>query len=143
MSLETKIETLSVLIGELIKTLDKNATLSVAAPAPVAPAPEPAAAPVAAPAPDPVAPAPVAVSPAAPVMPPPPEFTSAPAAPAAVPFTDSASLVAYVMGVYRQIGPTKGAGIQDVLTSVGAVNLTDVKPEQYAAFYAGIEALKG
>src|SRR5574343_324452 len=114
MSLETKIETLSVLMGELIKTLDKNATLSVAAPAPVAP-----------------------------VMPPPPVFTSAPAAPAAVPFTDSASLVAYVMGVYRQIGPTKGAGSQDVLTSVGAVNLTDVKPEQYAAFYAGIEALKG
>ena len=75
-------------------------------------------------------------------MPPPPVFTSAPAAPAAVPFTDSASLVAYVMGVYRQIGPTKGAGIQDVLTSVGAVNLTDVKPEQYAAFYAGVEALK-
>lgn len=149
MSLESKIETLSVLIGELIKTLDKNATLSVAAPAPVAPAPvaapapEPAAAPVAAPAPEPVAPAPVAVAPAAPVMPPPPVFTSAPAAPAAVPFTDSASLVAYVMGVYRQIGPTKGAGIQDVLTSVGAVNLTDVKPEQYAAFYAGIEVLKG
>lgn len=140
MSLETKIETLSVLIGELIKTLDKNATLSVAAPAPA-----PVAAPVAAPAPEPVAPAPapVAVAPAAPVMPPPPVFTSAPAAPAAVPFTDSASLVAYVMGVYRQIGPTKGAGIQDVLTSVGAVNLTDVKPEQYAAFYAGIEALKG
>lgn len=136
MSLETKIETLSVLIGELIKTLDKNATLSVAAPAPVAPAPV-------APAPEPVAPAPVAVAPAAPVMPPPPVFTSAPAAPSALPFTDGASLVSYVMGVYRQIGPTKGAGIQDVLTSVGAVNLTDVKPEQYAAFYAGIEALKG
>lgn len=135
MSLETKIETLSVLIGELIKTLDKNATLSVAAPAPVAPAPV-------APAPEPVAPAPVAVAPAAPVMPPPPVFTSAPAAPSALPFTDGASLVSYVMGVYRQIGPAKGAGIQDVLTSVGAVNLTDVKPEQYAAFYAGIEALK-
>lgn len=138
MSLETKIETLSVLIGELIKTLDKNATLSVAAPAPVAPAPV-----TVAPAPEPVAPAPVAVAPAAPVMPPPPVFTSAPAAPSALPFTDGASLVSYVMGVYRQIGPTKGAGIQDVLTSVGAVNLTDVKPEQYAAFYAGIEALKG
>lgn len=136
MSLESKIETLSVLIGELIKTLDKNATLSVAAPAPVAPAP------VAAPAPEPAAPAPVAVAPAAPVMPPPPVFTSAPAAPSALPFTDGASLVSYVMGVYRQIGPAKGAGIQDVLTSVGAINLTDVKPEQYAAFYAGVEALK-
>lgn len=142
MSLESKIETLSVLIGELIKTLDKNATLSVAAPAPVAPAP------VAAPAPEPVAPAPVAPAPVAPVatapvMPPPPVFTSAPAAPSALPFTDGASLVSYVMGVYRQIGPAKGAGIQNVLTSLGAVNLTDVKPEQYAAFYAGIEALKG
>lgn len=136
MSLESKIETLSVLIGELIKTLDKNATLSVAAPAPVAPAP------VAAPAPEPAAPAPVAVAPAAPVMPPPPVFTSATAAPSALPFTDGASLVSYVMGVYRQIGPAKGAGIQDVLTSVGAINLTDVKPEQYAAFYAGVEALK-
>lgn len=137
MSLESKIETLSVLIGELIKTLDKNATLSVAAPAPVAPAP------VAAPAPEPVAPAPVAPVATAPVMPPPPVFTSAPAAPSALPFTDGASLVSYVMGVYRQIGPAKGAGIQNVLTSLGAVNLTDVKPEQYAAFYAGIEALKG
>ena len=76
-------------------------------------------------------------------MPPPPVFTSAPAAPSALPFTDGASLVSYVMGVYRQIGPAKGAGIQNVLTSLGAVNLTDVKPEQYAAFYAGIEALKG
>ena len=136
MSLESKIETLSVLIGELIKTLDKNATLSVAAPAPVAPAP------VTAPAPEPAAPAPVAVAPAAPMMPPPPVFTSATAAPSALPFTDGASLVSYVMGVYRQIGPAKGAGIQDVLTSVGAINLTDVKPEQYAAFYAGVEALK-
>lgn len=75
-------------------------------------------------------------------MPPPPVFTSATAAPSALPFTDGASLVSYVMGVYRQIGPAKGAGIQDVLTSVGAINLTDVKPEQYAAFYAGVEALK-
>lgn len=138
MSLEAKIETLSVLIGELIKTLDKNATLSVAAPAPVPVAPAPVAPAPIAPTPEPVAP--VAT---APVMPPPPVFTSAPAAPSALPFTDGASLVSYVMGVYRQIGPAKGAGIQDVLTSVGAVNLTDVKPEQYAAFYAGIEALKG
>lgn len=131
MSLESKIETLSVLIGELIKTLDKGATL-----APVAP--------VATPAPTPVAPIaePVAAAPAAPVMPPPPVFTSAPTAPSALPFTDSTSLVAYVMGVYRQIGAAKGAGIQNVLTALGASNLTDVKPEQYAAFHAGIEALK-
>ena len=136
MSLEAKIETLSVLIGELIKTLDKGTVLTQA------PAPAPVAAPVApppAPAPAP-APAPVA---AAPVMPPPPVFASAPIPPAeSLPFHDSTTLVAYVMGVYRQIGPAKGAGIQNVLTSIGASNLTDVKPEQYAQFYAGIEALK-
>ena len=87
-------------------------------------APSPVATPV-------VAPAPVVI----------PVFT-APAAPV-LPFTDSNSLVSYVMGVYKAIGPVKGAGIQNVLTSLGVVNLTDVKPEMYAAFYAGVEALKG
>ena len=136
MSLEAKIETLSVLIGELIKTLDKSNGLSPVAPAPAVVSTAPPAAPI------PVAPpAPVVV--AAPVMPPPPVFASAPTPAAnALPFSDSTSLVAYVMGVYRQIGAAKGAGIQNVLTSLGASNLTDVKPEQYAAFHAGIEALK-
>jgi len=131
MSLEVKIETLTVAILELIKTLDKGAALTT-----VAPTPSPEAY---------VAPAPVAAAPVAatPVMPPPPVFTSAPTAPAsALPFSDSTSLVSYVMGVYRQIGAAKGAGIQNVLASLGAANLTDVKPEQYAAFHAGIEALK-
>ena len=129
MSLESKIETLTVAILELIKTLDKGAALTTAAPTP---SPEAY-----------VAPAPVAAAPVAPVMPPPPVFTSAPApAATALPFSDSTSLVAYVMGVYRQIGAAKGAGIQNVLASLGASNLTDVKPEQYAAFHAGIEALK-
>lgn len=138
MSLEAKIETLSVLIGELIKTLDKPNGLSPVAPAPaVVPAAPPAAVVPAAP----VVSAPVVA--AAPVMPPPPVFASAPTPAAnALPFSDSTSLVSYVMGVYRQIGAAKGAGIQNVLTSLGASNLTDVKPEQYAAFHAGIEALK-
>ena len=139
MSLEAKIETLSVLIGELIKTLDKSNATSVTPPVAPAPAVVPAA-PVAAPVPV-ATPAPVVV--AAPVMPPPPVFASAPTPAAnALPFSDSTSLVSYVMGVYRQIGAAKGAGIQNVLTSLGASNLTDVKPEQYAAFHAGIEALK-
>ena len=136
MSLEAKIETLSVLIGELIKTLDKSNGLSPVAPAPaVVPAAPPAA-------PVPVAtPAPVVA--AAPVMPPPPVFATAPTPAAnALPFTDANSLVAYVMGVYKQIGPQKGAGIQNVLNGLGVVNLTDVKPEMYAQFHAGIEALK-
>ena len=83
------------------------------------------------------APAPVTTMPA------PPVFASAPAPAAnALPFTDANSLVAYVMGVYKQIGPQKGAGIQNVLNGLGVVNLTDVKPEMYAQFYAGVEALK-
>jgi len=136
MSLESKIETLSVLIGELIKTLDKSNGLSSVAPAPTVVPAAPVAAPV------PVAPpAPVVTAPAA--MPPPPVFATAPTpAASALPFSDATTLVAYVMGVYRQIGAAKGAGIQNVLTSLGASNLTDVKSEQYAQFYAGIEALK-
>lgn len=131
MSLESKIETLSVLIGELIKTLDKSNVTSVTPPVAPAPAVVPAA----------VVSAPVVA--AAPIMPPPPVFASAPTPAAnALPFSDANTLVAYVMGVYRQIGAAKGAGIQNVLTSLGASNLTDVKPEQYAAFHAGIEALK-
>ena len=141
MSLEAKIETLSVLIGELIKTLDKSNATSVTPP--VAPAPAPAVVSTAPPAaPVPVA-TPAPVVDAAPIMPPPPVFASAPTPAAnALPFSDANTLVSYVMGVYRQIGAAKGAGIQNVLTSLGASNLTDVKPEQYAAFHAGIEALK-
>ena len=139
MSLEAKIETLSVIIGELIKTLDKSNATSVTPPVAPAPAVVPAAPPAA---PVPAAtPAPV-VAPVS-VMPPPPVFATAPTPAAnALPFSDANTLVAYVMGVYRQIGAAKGAGIQNVLTSLGASNLTDVKPEQYAAFHAGIEALK-
>lgn len=142
MSLESKIETLSVLIGELIKTLDKSNATSVTPPvAQVAERIQTPVAPAATVVPAAVVSAPVVA--AAPVMPPPPVFTSAPApAATALPFSDSTSLVAYVMGVYRQIGAAKGAGIQNVLASLGASNLTDVKPEQYAAFHAGIEALK-
>ena len=139
MSLEAKIETLSVLIGELIKTLDKSNVTSVTPPVAPAPAVIPAAPPAA---PIPVATT-VPVVAAAPIMPPPPVFATAPTPAAnALPFSDANTLVAYVMGVYRQIGAAKGAGIQNVLTSLGASNLTDVKPEQYAAFHAGIEALK-
>ena len=92
----------------------------------------------------PVAQAPVFQAPAA-QMPAPPSF----AAPApvvqqasAVPFSDGQGLIAYVMDAYKSMGPTKGAGIQGVLTSIGVANINDVKPEQYGALYAGVEALK-
>ncbi len=129
MSLEAKIEDLTAAIHALVAAMGQRpAQAATVAPAPVA-APVPAPAPV-----------------AAPVMPPPPTFSAppvaAPAAPAAAPFTDQKSLITYVMGAYSALGPQKGAQIQGVLTSLGCTNINDVKPEQYAALFAGVEALK-
>ena len=132
--LETSISELRVAVIALTQAIENMRTGVATPPVTIAPVATPA------PTPAPVV-IPVFTAPAAPVMPPPPVFASAPAAPA-LPFTDSNSLVAYVMGVYKAIGPVKGAGIQNVLTSLGVVNLTDVKPEMYAQFYAGVEALK-
>ena len=101
--------------------------------------------PVAAPTPAPVVePAPVVQAPQAPAMPAPPVFEAPVAAPAptGAPFSDSKGLIDYVMGAYKAMGPTKGAGIQNVLTGLGYANINDIKPEHYGALYAGIEALK-
>jgi hypothetical protein len=69
--------------------------------------------------------------------------TPAPAAPVqGAPFTDGQGLIAYVMGAYKEMGATKGAGIQGVLTQLGYQNINDVKPEHYGALYQGVEALK-
>lgn len=80
------------------------------------------------------------------VMPAPPTFVTpapAPAVASGAPFTDGKGLIDYVMSTYKTLGAAKGAGIQGVLTSLGLSNINDVKPEQYAALYAGVEALKG
>jgi hypothetical protein len=121
----------------------------------VAPAPAPVIAPVAVPlvVPTPVAPvaAPVVVVAPVPVMvspssmPAPPTF--APVAPvaapsAAAPFTDAKGLIDFVMAAYRTMGPQKGAQIQTVLTGLGYANINDIKQSDYAALFAGIEALK-
>ena len=107
----------------------------------VAPAPTPTAPVTVTPAPvAPVAPAPVTVSPSS-VMPPPPVFTAAPATTKA-PFNSTKSLIDYIMGVYKQLGPQKGAGIQDALNSVGSPNINDVTPDKYDALYALVEAMK-
>ena len=76
-----------------------------------------------------------------------PSFAAAPAPAAAAPvqgapFTDGAGLIAYVMGAYKEMGPTKGALIQGVLTQMGYQNVNDVKPEHYPALYQGVETLK-
>lgn len=136
MSIEQNLAALTAAIFELAAALRANQTGT----ATVTQAPAPA------PAPAPVAAAPVFQAPAA-QMPAPPSFAApAPAAPAPVPagapFSDGQGLIAYVMDAYKSMGPTKGAGIQGVLTSIGVANINDVKPEQYATLYAGVEALK-
>ena len=132
MSLEAKIEDLTKAVHLLVAALGAR------------PAAAPVAAPVAVQAPAPVA-APVAVAPV-PVMPPPPVFVAppppAPAAPAAAPFSDQKGLIDFVMGAYKALGPQKGAQIQNVLIGMGCTNINDVKPEQYGALYAAVEALK-
>jgi hypothetical protein len=148
MSLEAKIEALTQAVVALTAKLE---SANVAAPAPVAQAPAPVAAP--APLVQPVVAAPVSVTPtnpvssqpAAPAMPAPPAFVApAPAAPAAsgAPFTDGKGLIDYVMGAYKALGPQKGAQIQGVLTGLGYQNINDVKPEHYGALFAGVEQLK-
>ena len=83
----------------------------------------------------------------APTMPTLPTFAAAPtptpaAAVQGAPFTDGAGLIAYVMGAYKEMGPTKGALIQGVLTQLGYQNINDVKPEHYGSLFQGVEALK-
>ena len=137
MSLESKIEDLTAAIHALVAAMG---TRPVAAPA---------AAPAAPAAPTPiVSAAPVAPTPVVPAMPAPPVFAPpAPVAPAAAtlpkaPFTDQKSLIDYVMSSYKTLGVAKGAQIQQVLVSLGHQNINDVKPENYDALFAGVEALK-
>lgn len=131
MSLEAKIGELTAAVNALVAALGQRPAPTVAAaPAPVAVAPAPVAAPV------PVAPPVVA-------MPAPPTFTAPPvAAPTAAPFSDTKGLMDYVMSAYKALGPQKGAQIQQVLTGLGVSTINEVKPEQYAALFAGVEALK-
>jgi hypothetical protein len=135
MSLEAKIEDLTAAIHALVAAMGARPTAApAAAPAVVTITP---ASPV-------PAPAPVA---AAPAMPAPPVFAPpAPVAPVATlpkaPFTDQKSLIDYVMSSYKALGVAKGAQIQQVLVSLGHQNINDVKPENYDALFAGVEALK-
>jgi len=129
MSLEAKIEDLTAAIHALVAAMGARAPAAPVAPTPVVPA------------------APVAPTPVVPAMPAPPVFAPpAPVAPAATlpkaPFTDQKSLIDYVMSSYKTLGVAKGAQIQQVLVSLGHQNINDVKPENYDALFAGVEALK-
>lgn len=130
MSIEKTISDLTAAVTALTAALNQlaGATTVAQAPTPVAAAPQ-----FSAPAP-------------APTMPALPTFAAAPAPAApvaqAAPFADGPGLIAYVMGAYKEMGPTKGAQIQGVLTTLGYQNINDVKPEHYGSLYQGVEALK-
>lgn len=133
MSIEQKISELTAAVTALTAALNQRAGAPIvpqaAAPVTQQFAPQTAAAP-------------------APTMPTLPNFglqAQAPAPAAAVqgaPFTDGAGLIAYVMGAYKEMGPTKGAQIQGVLTGLGYQNINDVKPEHYGSLFQGVETLK-
>ena len=143
MSLELNIQQLTDAVTQLILVIESQKL-------PVAQLPiveQVAPAPVVTPPPMlnavPVTSVPTPVTPAA-VMPPPPVFAApAPVAPVVnVPFTDGKGLIDYVMKSYSEMGTEKGAGIGNVLNQLGYKNINDVKPEHYAALFAGIEGLK-
>ena len=132
MSIEKTISDLTAAVTALTAALNQRAGATTV-PQPVAVNPQAAMAAAAAMAPQIVQ-----------QMPALPTFAAAPAAPvaAAAPFTDGPGLIAYVMGAYKEMGPTKGAQIQGVLTQLGYQNINDVKPEHYGSLYQGVEALK-
>ncbi len=136
MSLEAKIELLTEAVTRLIDALNAQQTVIVA---PSAPAPQVVQVKEATPVQEVVQVA------AAPAMPAPPVFVApvVEVAPTGAPFTDGKGLIDYVMSAYKAMGAQKGAGIQNVLVSLGYQNINDVKPEHYGALFQGIEALKG
>jgi len=132
MSIEQKISELTAAVTALTAALVQRAGVSNVPQTPVSVNPAPVAAPQQAPA-------------AQQQMPALPTFAAAPTPAAPVqgaPFTDGQGLIAYVMGAYKEMGPTKGAQIQGVLTQLGYNNINDVKPEHYGSLYQGVEALK-
>ena len=90
-----------------------------------------------------VVPEPVAAPVAAPSMPPLPDFAApAPVAPAPIaPFSDPKGMIQYVTEAWKALG-AKGPKMQDVIVGLGHHNINEIRPDQYGALYAGIEALK-
>ena len=134
MSIEKTISDLTAAVTALTAALNQRAGATTV-PQPVAVNPQAAMAAAAA-----MAPQIVQQMPALPTF----AAAPAPAAPVAqaAPFADGPGLIAYVMGAYKEMGPTKGALIQGVLTQMGYQNINDVKPEHYGHLFQGVEALK-
>jgi outer membrane biosynthesis protein TonB len=126
---------------QVVKATPVTPAAQVVAPVPVAPvvaAPAPIPTPVAPVIPVPMVVPPVAVAPPIPVV----AVTPAAASPSNPPFVDQKGMIKYVMDTYKALGASRGADIQAVLTGIGTSNINEVKPEHYAALFAGIEALK-
>ena len=124
--------------AEVAKVVNPTPAATVVTTVPAAASP--VTVPVAVPAPVPnVQPAPIPVAPV---------LVAAPApAPVAAPATDcpiksAKDLMDYVMASYKTLGSEKGALIQGVLNSIGCAAINEVRPDQYAALYAGVEGLK-
>ena len=105
-----------------------------------------AAAPTQAPVPVPQASAPSAqvvpmpgLPPQAPVPAPVPQ--AQPQAYPASPLNTPDDVQAYCAHKFKTGGPNKGAEMQAVLTGLGHANLNTLRPDQYAEFYAKIEAI--
>lgn len=141
-------------LQSLVDTLPKATQVAIADQvvkatpvAPVAQVVAPVAPVVATPSPIPT-PTPVTpvIAPVASIPAPPPVVTAPVVAPpvpsGVVPFVDQKGMIKYVMDTYRTLGASRGAEIQAVLTGIGTSNINEVKPEHYAALFAGIEALK-
>lgn len=71
-----------------------------------------------------------------------PQQQSQPAAQSDVPFSDASGLVQYTMAKYKELGAEKGAKIQEVMKGLGYENINDVKPEHFADYYRGVEAIQ-
>lgn len=90
-----------------------------------------------------VVPEPVAAPVAALSMPPLPDFAAPapePQTPAA-PFSDPKGMIQYVTESWKALG-AKGPKMQDVIVGLGHHNINEIRPDQYGALYAGVEALK-
>lgn len=129
MSIEKDLSAIALALTRIADHLSATPSAPLVA-APAAPTVSPVA-PTSAPLPPVV----TAVTPVAPPLAPPVALSSA------APFTDAKGMIAYVMASYQALGP-KGQAIQGVLSSLGVTNINEVRPDQYAALYAGVEALK-
>lgn len=139
MSLEQKIDALTVAIVALTAQLQNGAPAA----APAAPQYAPPVAQATIPPSPPLPPVPAA----APTMPAPPAWSppAAPAPPAGAPFSTPQGLIDYATAAFHALeaqATGKGATIEGVVKQFGLAALTDLPAAGYPAFYAAVEALK-